>query len=119
MGTALWFAWSCRGLRVNYNTLPGTKVHSRAAHTAHMAACSLLQTRKKDRQECLSHRRRVGLAFPCFTSQTEDSFALRRTHRSALLEALSAKHRPPLRGAEGNRGFLPALRAVGLGLRAH
>src|SRR6267142_7090469 len=117
MGTALWFAWSCWGLRTTYHTLPGTKVHSRGAH-AHTTACSLLQTRKKDRQECLSHRRRVGLAFPCFTSQT-DSFALRRTHRPALLEALSAKHRPPLRGTEGNRGFLPALRAVGLGLRAH
>jgi hypothetical protein len=43
---------------------------------------------------------------------------LRRAHGSALLKAFPAKHRPPLRGTEGNRGFLPALRAVGPGFRA-
>src|SRR5260370_14068969 len=45
--------------------------------------------------------------------------ALRAAHRPALLEAFPAKHRPPLCGTEGNRGFLPALRAVCLRFRAH
>ncbi len=45
--------------------------------------------------------------------------ALRRAHRPALLEAFPAKYRPPLRGTERNRRFLPALRAVGLCFRAH
>src|SRR5258708_37106645 len=45
--------------------------------------------------------------------------ALRSAHRPALLEAFPAKHRPPLCGTEGNCGFLPALRAVGLRFRAH
>jgi len=45
--------------------------------------------------------------------------ALSRAHRPALLEAFPAKHRPPLCRTEGNRGFLPALRAVCLRFRAH
>src|SRR5260370_23660240 len=45
--------------------------------------------------------------------------ALRSAHRPALLEAFPAKHRSPLCGTEGNSGFLPALRAVGLCFRAH
>src|SRR6266851_4814166 len=45
--------------------------------------------------------------------------ALRSAHRPALLEAFPAKHRPPLCGTEGDCGFLPALRAIGLRFRAH
>src|SRR5260370_13864490 len=45
--------------------------------------------------------------------------ALRRAHRPALLEAFSAKHRPPLRRTEGNGSFLPTLRAVCLRFRSH
>ena len=44
---------------------------------------------------------------------------LRRTHRSPLLETLAAEHRASLRWPKGNRGFLPALRAAGLGFRTH
>jgi len=43
---------------------------------------------------------------------------LRCAYCSPLLEAFPAKHRPPLRGPEGNGGFLPALRAIGLRFRA-
>src|SRR6266851_9353659 len=45
--------------------------------------------------------------------------ALCRAHRPALLEALPAENRASLCGPEGNRGFLPALRAVCLCFRAH
>src|SRR5258707_15846168 len=45
--------------------------------------------------------------------------ALRPSHRPALVAAFPAKNRPPLRGTEGNCGFLPALRTVCLGFRAH
>jgi hypothetical protein len=44
---------------------------------------------------------------------------LRRTQRSSLLEALPAKHRPPLSWPEGNCRFFPALRAGRLRLRSH
>src|SRR5258707_9868978 len=61
-----------------------------------------------------------GRAFSQFTfNKLETSCALRRAHRPALLEAFPAKHRPALCGTEGNCGFLPALRAVGLRFRAH
>jgi len=42
----------------------------------------------------------------------------RRPHGSPLLEAFSAKHGAPLRRTKRNCGFLPALRAGGLGLRS-
>src|SRR5260370_8019104 len=57
--------------------------------------------------------------FPSFLSEREISCVLRRAHRSALLEAFPAKHRPPLCGTEGDCGFLPALRAIGFCFRAH
>src|SRR5260370_747262 len=57
--------------------------------------------------------------FPYFISEREISCVLRRAHRSALLETFPAKHRPPLCGTEGDCGFLPALRAIGLCFRAH
>jgi len=38
---------------------------------------------------------------------------------AALLEAFAAKNGAALRGAEGNGGFLAALRATGFGFRAH
>jgi len=38
---------------------------------------------------------------------------LSSSHRAARLEAFTAKYRAALRWPEGNRGFLPALRAVG------
>src|SRR5229473_1044594 len=60
----------------------------------------------------------LGWAFPCLTFQPEISWALRCAHRPTLLKAFPAKHRPPLRGTEGNCRFLPALRAVGPGFRA-
>src|SRR5215469_4738845 len=41
-----------------------------------------------------------------------------RAHGPPLLEAFPAKNRPPLGRPEGNGGFLAALRAIGLGLRA-
>jgi hypothetical protein len=44
---------------------------------------------------------------------------LRGAHGAALLEALAAKDRATLRGAEGNRSFLTALRAAGFGFRAN
>jgi hypothetical protein len=47
------------------------------------------------------------------------SVRLWRTHGATLLEALSAENGAALRGAEGNRGFLAALRTAGLGFRAH
>src|SRR5215470_19846089 len=40
-------------------------------------------------------------------------------HGTALLETFAAENRPALRGTEGHRGFLAALRAVGFGFRAH
>jgi hypothetical protein len=45
--------------------------------------------------------------------------ALTCTHGSPLLEALPAEHRSPLRGTEGHRGFLSALRAIRLRFRPH
>ncbi len=42
-----------------------------------------------------------------------------RAHRAPLLEALPAEDRAALRRAEGDRGFLAALRAVSPGLRPH
>ena len=42
-----------------------------------------------------------------------------RDHFPLFLETAAAKHRPALRGLEGNGGFSSALRAGGAGLRAH
>jgi hypothetical protein len=44
---------------------------------------------------------------------------LRRAHGPPLLEAFPAKYRPSLRWPKGNRGFLPALRAIRLRLCAN
>src|SRR5260370_18179995 len=61
----------------------------------------------------------LGWAFPYFISERKISCVLCRAHRSALLEASPAEQRPPLCGTKGDRGFLPALRAIGLCFRAH
>ena len=44
---------------------------------------------------------------------------LRRSYSAALLKTFAAKNGAALRGAEGNGGLLAALRATGLGFRAH
>ena len=54
--------------------------------------------------------------------RTEDRRYVREsggTHGAALLEAFAAENRPALRGTEGYRGFLAALRTIGLGFGAH
>src|SRR6266700_2022878 len=86
------------------------------------AACKQPHTSfqtKKDRQECLSHRRRVGLDPSLLDLSALNLCLLCRSHGPALLEAFAAEDRSPLRRAEGNCRFLPALRAVCLRFRAH
>jgi hypothetical protein len=69
---------------------------------------------KKDRHGCLSpvNLRRLSRILIA-------SASLRRAHRSPLLKTFPAKYRSALSWPEGNGGLFPALRAVGLGLRAH
>ncbi|HLZ12663.1 MAG TPA: hypothetical protein VKP58_08760 [Candidatus Acidoferrum sp.] len=50
---------------------------------------------------------------------SSESYCLRRSQRSPLLEALPAKHRAPLRRPEGNGRFLAALRTGRLRFRPH
>jgi len=80
---------------------------------------SILQAGWMDRP---MHPKRCVLLFEPFFQESGyrlQIYALRRSHRPTLLEAFPAKHRPSLRRTEGNRGFLPALRAVRFRFRAH
>jgi hypothetical protein len=66
-----------------------------------------------------SHRKRSPLRALLLTFNPElRTSSLCRAHGSPLLEAFTAKNRPPLRWPERNRGFLPALRAIGFRFRA-
>src|SRR6266568_867895 len=75
------------------------------------------KTKRGTEKTSPSHRKRSPLRALLLTfKMLTSSFYLRRAHGPPLLEAFPAKNRAPLRGTEGNGGFLPALRAIGLGL---